>query len=135
MNEAELTNSFTQMCQLGYSAGQWWVTSSTALIIASYLAAKYIPTWLLVLIFVVYGFSAASAVLEFAYYSEMAGYFVARLQDFRASSNIAQPTLNTEIWMGLIDMPVLFLTFFLGSVGTIVFSLTHWRRVRRTLST
>jgi len=129
MNEIDLIQAFNSAINMGYLAGQWWMAVSTALVLATYFAARHIPPWFFAMIIVLYLLTAMSAVFEVIDYSTMAENYGARLQEFRATHHIPFANRNLAA-LGYINSAVNYAVFLLGTVSASVYSWITWREAR-----
>src|ERR1700754_656862 len=71
MTEADLSQISSSWAALAYTSSQWWLTITTALVVATYLAAKHIPRWLMALIALLYILTAISVIFEVSNYGQI----------------------------------------------------------------
>ena len=88
MKEIDLIQAMASWINLAYTAANWWITVTTALIVATYFAAKHIPAWFFALIVLLYLLTAISVVFEVSDYSVQAYSYGVRLAELRAASHI-----------------------------------------------
>jgi hypothetical protein len=130
MKEMDLIQAAIGFINLSYTAGQWWITVTTALVVATYLAAKHIPAWLFALIALLYVLTAVSVLFEFKEYSDLAVSYGVRMTQLRVLNHdmgtAVEPSAAwrfTNAWTN----------YFIIAIGTLVatsFSFLHWRKVR-----
>jgi len=128
MSEADLFQEYYNSISLAYTAGQWWITVSTALVVATYFAARHIPHWLFGVIILLYLMSATSSIIEGVWYASMAGVYGARLRQVWMTNNIPPPIGNSV--SGAINTTANIGVFILGTIAAISFSFVTWRHSR-----
>jgi hypothetical protein len=130
MTEIDLIQATTSFIGLAYTTGQWWITVTTALVVATYLAAKHIPAWLFALIALLYVLTAVSVIFEFSEYGELANSYAMRMTQLRIASHElasgAEPNAALGRMNGLLNCAI----FAIGTFGAISFSFIHWRKAR-----
>lgn len=130
MTEVDLSQISTSWAALAYTSSQWWLTVTTALIVATYLAAKHIPRWMLALIALLYILTAISVIFEVSEYSELAYSYGVRMTELRiAHHEIGAGGEPNALWRYLNNALNLSI-FAIGSLGALAFSFIHWRKVR-----
>jgi len=130
MTEIDLNQAITSWGSLAYTSSQWWLTVTTALLVATYLAAKHIPTWLFALIALLYALTAISVIFEVSIYSELSYDYGVRLTELRiANHEIGADAQPAELWRHF-DLFLNYAIFAVGSLGALSFSLVHWRKAR-----
>src|SRR5690242_15784137 len=87
MKEIDFIQAVAAWINLSYAAGQWWITVTTALLVATYFAARHIPPWFFALILLLYVLTAFSVVSEFAQYTGLSRDYGARLAELRAANH------------------------------------------------
>jgi len=131
MNELDLNQAVIGWIGLSYTAAQWWLTVTTALILATYFAAKQVPAWLFLIIIVLYLVTATSAILEIYGYISLSDSYSRRLSEIRSTNHAPAAELepNSGFWNfnGLLNYSV----FILGTLAAISFSFIHWRGARK----
>lgn len=131
MKEIDLIQAVATWINLSYTAGQWWITLTTALLVATYFAAKHIPSWLFVVVLVLYLLTAVSVISEFAQYTRLAETYGARLEELRAGSHVSGSEIVPYRNFANINTLINFAVFILGSFSAAVYSFIHWRNVRK----
>lgn len=130
MKEIDLIQATIGWITLSYTAGQWWITVTTALVIATYLAAKHIPAWLFVLVVFLYLLTAVSVLFEFKEYSDLAFSYGVRMTEMRiANHDLGSAAEPSAAWRA-INGWANYVIIAIGTIGAISFSFIHWRRVR-----
>jgi phosphatidylglycerophosphate synthase len=131
MSEIDLIQAVTGWIGLSYTAAQWWLTVTTALILATYFAAKHVPAWLFSIIIALYAITSMSAIFEVSAYGSLAGSYASRLADIRAMSHAplaeVEPASHPWVINGWVNSAV----FILGSFSAVSFSFIHWRGARK----
>jgi hypothetical protein len=130
MKEIDLIQAMASWINLAYTAANWWITVTTALIVATYFAAKHIPAWFFALIVLLYLLTAISVVFEVSDYSVQAYSYGVRLAELRAASHIRLNQLEPGTVLGPINSFVNYAVFVLGSISAVAYSYIHWRRAR-----
>jgi hypothetical protein len=128
MNESELVQAYYGAINLAYTTSTWWVTASTALVVATYFAAKHIPTWLIVVILVLYITTAASVLYELHGYNDMATDYGQRLALMRGANKVLGPAAASG--GSLLNAVALYAVIVLGSIAAAAFSFVTWRGAR-----
>lgn len=126
MKEIDLIQAYYGAINLAYTASTWWLTVSTALVVATYFAAKHIPGWLFATTIALYALTAVSAIYELIGYSNMAenyGVHLARLQV------PAHPSISEGA--GFINASINYAVLVLGSVSAAAFAYVTWRGARK----
>ncbi len=129
MSETDLFQAYFNSITLAYTAGQWWITVSTALIVATYFAAKHIPHWLFGVIILLYVLSATSAIIETRSYSNMATIYGERLARAWTAANVQHPFIGGHIG-GAINAWANIGVFVLGTLAAVAYSFVTWRAAR-----
>ena len=130
MTEADLNQAITSWGSLAYTSSQWWLAVTTALVVATYLAAKHIPVWLFALIAALYVLTAAAVIFEVSTYSELSYDYGVRLAELRSANHeFGAGSLPDAFWRHFNNFLVDAI-FVLGSLGAIAFSFIHWRKAR-----
>ncbi len=130
MTEADLNQAITSWGSLAFASSQWWLTVTTALVVATYLAAKHIPLWLFALIAALYVLTAVAVIFEVATYSELSYDYGVRLAELRSANHeFGAGNLPAAFWRHF-DNFLVDAIFVLGSLGAIAFSFIHWRKAR-----
>jgi len=130
MKEIDLVQAMASWINLAYTAGQWWITVTTALIVATYFAAKHIPPWFFALIVLLYILTAISVVFEVSDYSVQAYSYAVRLSEFRTANHIRLNQLEPGTILGPINSFINYAVFALGSISAAAYSYIHWRSAR-----
>jgi hypothetical protein len=129
MSEADIFQAYYNAIGLSYTAVQWWVTVSTALVVATYFAAKHIPHWLFGLIILLYLMTATSSIYEERLYTGIAELYGTRLAAAWAANHIVPPGANALL--GAINSVANVSVFVLGTAAAISFSFVTWRSARQ----
>ena len=130
MTEADLSQISSSWAALAYTSSQWWLTITTALVVATYLAAKHIPRWLMALIAVLYILTAISVIFEVSMYTELSSSYGDRMMQLRfAHHDVSAASEPSGLWKFLNNMLNLSI-FAIGSTAALVFSFVHWRKER-----
>ena len=130
MTEIDLIQASASWINLAYTTGQWWITVTTALVVATYLAAKHIPAWLFGLIVVLYLITAISVIFEFKVYSDLAISYGVRLSQLRAVNHELASNLEPSPILRGINGAANYIIIALGTIGAMSFSFIHWRKAR-----
>lgn len=125
VKEIDLIQAYYGAINLAYTASTWWLTVSTALVVATYFAAKHIPTWLFIMTLVLYALTAVSAIYELVGYSGMAEGYGAQILSLHAS---AMPVTHGA---GLINASINYAVLVLGTVSASAFAYVTWRGARK----
>ena len=131
MQEIDLVQASISWINLSYTAAQWWLAVTTALIVATYFAGKSIPPWFFCIIVLLYILTSMSAVFEVTVYSSMAGAYGRRLADLRAASHAARVEVEPGSGIGDINGYVNDAVFILGTFSAVTYSFLQWRSARR----
>jgi hypothetical protein len=135
MSEAELMTAMTQAIQLGYSAGQWWVTITTALLVGVHFAGKLIPRWLFAVILVLYALNVLGVIVESISYNDLSSDYGTKLVDLRLAHHAAPPHLGTENpVVGYIDTLAFYLIYVVGGLSAVAYCITVWRKARHEVA-
>jgi hypothetical protein len=130
MTEIDLNQAITSWGSLAYTSSQWWLTVTTALVVATYLAAKHIPAWLFALIALLYALTALSVIFEVSIYSELSYGYGVRLMELRISNHeIGAEAQPGALWRHF-NLFLNYAIFAVGSLGALSFSFVHWRKAR-----
>jgi hypothetical protein len=132
MKEIDLIQTVTDLIGLSYTASQWWVTVTTALVVATYFAARHIKPWFFLVIIVLYAATSASAIFEVALYGDLVQTYAKQLAEFRALGH--EPRVRVEPGSYPTDINTILncIVFMLGTASAATYSFVHWRSVRRT---
>lgn len=132
MSEAELAQSAVAFINLAYTSSQWWLTVTTALIVATYFAAKQIPPWLFALVISLYALTAISVIFEVSEYTQASYSYGARLLDLQLAQHVlgvdGEPPLIIRMINGYLNYAI----FAIGSFCAAAFSFRHWKKTRFT---
>jgi hypothetical protein len=128
MTEIDLNQAITSWGALAYTSSQWWLTVTSALVVATYLAAKHIPVWLFALIALLYVLTAISVIFEVSMYGELSYSYGVKLVELRIA-NHEMGASPPDFWRHLNNF-VVYAIFAIGSLGALAFSFIHWRSVR-----
>lgn len=130
MKEIDLVQAVAAWINLSYVAGQWWITITTALLIATYFAARHIPSWLFAVIVLLYILTVLSVVSEYAQYAGQAKIYAVRLAEFRAANHL--PSQVEPYWnFSTINTWNIYAVFILGSFSAAIYSFALWRNARK----
>jgi hypothetical protein len=129
MSEAELFQAYYNSIGMAYTSSQWWITVSTALIVATYFAAKHIPHWLFGVIILLYLLSATSAIIETSSYSGIATLYGVRLSQTWSASQTASPFVGGRVG-GAINTAANISVLVLGTLAAVAYSFVTWRAAR-----
>lgn len=129
MHEIDLIQAVSIWINLSYTAAQWWITITTALIVGTYFAAKHIRPWLFVLIVLLYILSAASAVFEMEWYATLGAIYGERLVHAQPIAVAAEIRRGSNI--GNVNRFIIDAVLVLGTLAGVAFSFLHWRSVRK----
>ncbi len=80
MSEIDLIQAYNGTMGLAYTTSTWWLTISTALVVAIYFAARHIPPWLMTVALLLYAITALSVLWELHLYSSMATTYAAQIE-------------------------------------------------------
>jgi hypothetical protein len=130
MTEIDLIQASSIWINLAYAAGQWWITVTTAMVLAVYFAAKQIAPWFLGLIVLLYLLAATSAVFEMSVYTQLALGYGVQVTQMRIAHHELSATVEPSFALRLINGYTNYLIVAIGTFGAIGFSLIHWRKVR-----
>jgi uncharacterized RDD family membrane protein YckC len=132
MTEIDLSQAVTSWAALAYTSSQWWLTVTTALVIATYLAARHIPAWLFALVALLYVLTAISVIFEVSEYSQLSYSYSMRLTDLRVANHeigaVSEPSALSRYLNNFLNLSI----FAVGSLGALAFSFIHWRKARTT---
>jgi len=132
MTEIDMIQANATWINLAYTAGEWWITITTALVVGTYFAARQIPRWLLAVILLLYFLTAFSVVFEVAEYVGMADEYGMRLAALRAANHIANADFEPIPHFGTFNNLSLYAVIVLGSLSAAGYSFVHWRNARKT---
>ncbi len=130
MTEIDLNQAITSWGSLAYTSSQWWLTVTTALVVATYLAARHIPAWLFALIALLYVLTALSVIFEVSTYSELSYDYGVRLTELRSANHAFGAGSAPDAFWRHFNNFLNDTIFALGSLGAIAFSFVHWRKAR-----
>jgi hypothetical protein len=128
MSEAEMMQAYYNAISLAYTTAQWWVTVSTALVVATYFAAKHIPHWLFGVIILLYVLSATSSITEQNWYAGIALLYGTRLNAVWAANHVTSPIPGSI--GGFINTAANIGVFVFGTIAAVAFSFVTWRHAR-----
>ncbi|MEI9886201.1 MAG: hypothetical protein WDN08_06805 [Rhizomicrobium sp.] len=131
MKEIDIIQAFASCITLSYTAGQWWITVTTALLVATYFAAKHIRPWFFAAILLLYLFTCLSVVLEEMQYNGLAQDYGVQLVAFRIANHIPDPNIEPFPNYGVFVAFINYAVFILGSFGAATYSFLHWRGARK----
>lgn len=132
MTESELVQASISWISLSYTASQWWLTVTTALIVATYFAAKHIPPWFFAIIILLYAVTALSAIFEVTIYGAIAESYGKRLAESRTSGHAPRVEVEPGSVLGTINGMVNYAVFILGTFSATTYSFVHWRSARKS---
>lgn len=132
MKEIDYVQAVATWINLSYTAGQWWITLTTALLVATYFAARHIPPWFFALILLLYLLTAVSVISEFAQYSGLSRSYGARLTELLAASHVSGAKLDPYANFASVNTILNYTVFILGSISAAIFSFIHWRNARKS---
>lgn len=129
MNEIDLIQANYGAINLAYTTSTWWLTISTALVVATYFAGKHIPRWLFVIALVLYAITAISVLWELNLYSNLAISYSSQLVALDASKGL--PSRFEVGWNGgIVNSVANYAVVFLGSLAAAAYSFVVWRAAR-----
>lgn len=134
MHEIDLIQAVSVWINLSYTAAQWWITVTTALVVATYFAAKHIPPWLFGLVVLLYLLTSASAVLEVAWYGDISQSYAQRLAEVRSANHDIKVDLEPGGMLGIVNSLINYGVFVFGTLAAAAFSFVHWRAARKAVS-
>ena len=129
MSEIDLIQAYFGAINLAYTATTWWLTVSTALVVATYFAAKHIPVWLIAIVLVLYVITAGSVIYELKGYSEMALDYAQRLAVLRGASHVIGDEVSRG--GGMLNSVANYAVVILGSLSAAAFTFVTWRGARK----
>ena len=132
MSEAELIQAYYGSINLAYTTTTWWLTLSTALVVATYFAGKHIPMWLMGVVLFLYAIEAFSVVYELSGYSALALDYAHRLAQLHG----APEALNNAAasGSGMLNSIANYAVVGLGSLAAASFSFVTWRGARAAIA-
>jgi len=131
MHEIDLIQAVSIWVNLSYTAAQWWITVTTALVIATYFAARHIPPWFFVLVVLLYILTAASGAFESAWYASYATSYGVQLTQVRVAAHDVKTDIDPNFTLALVDRYANYAVFAVGTFCAVGFSFLHWRFVRK----
>lgn len=134
MHEIDLIQAVSIWINLSYTAAQWWITVTTALVVATYFAAKHIPPWFFGLILLLYILTATSAAFESAWYASFSASYGARLEQVRAAVHDIPNDIRPSASLAIVNRFANYAVFAVGTFCAAGFSFLHWRVARRAAS-
>jgi len=129
MNEIDLIQAYYGAINLAYTASTWWLTLSTALVVATYFAGKHIPPWLMVVILLLYATEAFSVIYEVSGYSNLSLDYAQRLAHLRGASQVMSNDIANG--NGLLNSIANWAVIAFGSLAAAAFSVATWRGARK----
>ncbi len=130
MTDAELYEAMARSIELSYYAGQWWLTISTAFVIAIYFAGKRLNIWVFSVVTLLYASTALSVFLEILGYNRAAAGFGERLAMTMTDSAI--PQFASSAAYPLLTVLTFYSVYVMGTLGVIGFCIVTWREARLT---
>jgi len=127
MSEIDLVQALGVSLNLGYTTATWWLTVSTAIVVATYFAGRHIPPWLMGVTLMLYVLTAASCILELVDYSHMAEDYAARLVALHVHHEQA---FGFGRVVGGLNSFVNYAILALGSLSAASYSFVTWRGAR-----
>ncbi|HEX2591759.1 MAG TPA: hypothetical protein VHL34_09705 [Rhizomicrobium sp.] len=129
MSEIDLIQAYNGSIGLAYTTSTWWLTISTALVVAIYFAARHIPPWLMAVSVVLYAVTALSVLWELHLYSSMATNYAAQLVaiDF-AKGHASRFAMDWNL--GYVNTYANYGVLVLGSLAAAAFAFVTWRTAR-----
>jgi hypothetical protein len=131
MHEIDLIQAVSIWINLSYTAAQWWITVTTALVVATYFAAKHIPPWFFYLIMFLYVLTAASGAFESAWYASYAASYGMELNQVRAAAHDVQNDIAPGAGFAFVNRFANYAVFAVGTFCAAAFSFVHWRHARK----
>ena len=132
MSEIDLIQAYYGAINLCYTATTWWLTVSTALVVATYFAGKHIPAWLTAVILVLYAVTAGSVIFELRAYSGMAADYAVRIAELPGIHHGAGDEMSAT--GGVMNFIANYGVILLGSISAAPFSLLTWRNARKEVA-
>ncbi|HUB84970.1 MAG TPA: hypothetical protein VL971_04705 [Rhizomicrobium sp.] len=130
MSETDLIQACFNWVTLAYTASQWWITVTTALVVGTYIGARHIPDWLFGLITVLYLCTAISVMFEMWEYSELALSYGFRMTQMRIANHEFGSNTEPAFIFRFLNGWTNYAIIALGTVGAMSFSFIHWRHER-----
>ena len=130
MKEIDLIQAAVSWINLAYTASQWWLTVTTALVIATFFAAKHIPAWFFAIIALLYTLTSVSVVFEVSEYSELAYSYGVRLTELRVAGHALGAAAEPSAVLRHMNAFLNYSIFVIGSFCAVAFSFVHWRKAR-----
>lgn len=127
MTEIDLVQAYYGAINLAYTTSTWWITVSTALVVATYFAGKHIPIWLFTMTIILYLLSSASAVFELNGYSQLALSYGARLFALHAPGHVVGNDASSS---GAVNVILNCAVIVLGTISASAFAFVTWRGAR-----
>lgn len=128
MSEIDLIQAYYGAINLAYTTSTWWLTLSTALVVATYFAGKHIPPWLMIVILLLYATEAFSVIYEVTGYSSLSLEYAQRLAQLRGGSQVLSTSVANG--NGLLNSIANYAVIGLGSLAAAAFSFVTWRGAR-----
>jgi MFS superfamily sulfate permease-like transporter len=130
VSEIDLIQASATWATLAYTTSQWWVTVTTALVLATYFAAKHIAPWFLGVIFVLYVLTAISVIFELSEYSEVSLSYGIQMTQMRVAHHEIGTSADANFILRLINNYINYAIIAIGTFAAIAFSFIHWRKER-----
>ena len=132
MSEIDLIQAYYGAVNLAYTATTWWLTVSTALVVATYFAGKHIPSWLIAIILALYAVTAGSVFFELKGYSNMAVDYAVRISELPGAHHGVSDELS--LGSGMLNSVANYGVVILGSIAAVAFSFVTWRGARKEIT-
>jgi len=130
MSEIDLIQAYSSSISLAYTSAQWWIAVSTALVVATYFAAKHIPSWLFAVIIALYLTTSVSALWETTVYGGMADQYWLRLTQFRDAHHVPQFEPGGGPILAALNPYFTYAVIALGTISAAMFAFVRWRQER-----
>jgi hypothetical protein len=130
MTENDLVQATASWINLTYTTAEWWVTVTTAMVVAVYFAAKHIAPWFFGLVVLLYALSTISVMFEFSEYGALAFSYGVQLTEMRIARRAIGADVEPSFVLRMINSYAVYVTIALGAFGAIAFSFVHWRKVQ-----
>jgi hypothetical protein len=131
MKEIDLIQAYYGAINLAYTAATWWLSISTALVVATYFAAKHIPGWMFVVTIILYAMTATTAVFEVMAYSNIALHYGGRIAATGSAWTVGGASAAI---IGNLDGIANYVVFALGTISAAAYSFVTWRGARKTVA-
>jgi hypothetical protein len=129
MSEIDLIQAYYGAVNLCYTTTTWWLTVSTALVVATYFAGKHIPAWLIAIVLALYAVNAGSVYFELTGYSNMAVDYAVRISELPGTHHGVSDEIGLR--SGLLNSVANYGVVILGSIAAAAFSFVTWRNARK----